>query len=278
MKLVQLPHSCEHSDLLAGLGKALEHPDKDPRIVIQVSPGYFISPAAIALLTAWGLKASANGSKLEFIGSDNHYLSRMDVLSTLNITYEEDFKRHSEAGRFIPVKTIRTFDDCHRAANAICDLVIHHFDNAREFIPALEWAVNEITDNILVHSDSVTPGIICAQFFPTKKRLDVGICDMGRGIWASLGESQELYSHGHAIETALKRGITRNRKIGQGNGMAGTFDIIAANGGDLAIWTGNATFNLASGVKKGFETHAELWNYGIMGTLPFSNKGNVPFE
>jgi len=97
-------------------------------------------------------------------------------------------------------------------------VILHQFDNARAFLPALEWAGNEVIDNILLHAESRVPGTVSAQYFPKMHRLDIGICDMGRGIKASLQEAMFLWSHGDAVTKALGRGVTRNPTVGQGNG------------------------------------------------------------
>ncbi len=56
-----------------------------------------------------------------------------------------------------------------------------------EYDARLEWAVNEIIDNILIHAESPVPGAICARYFPHEHRLDVSICGGGRGIKAPKG-------------------------------------------------------------------------------------------
>ena len=38
----------------------------------------------------------------------------------------------------------------------------------------MELAVNEIVDNILIHSETPVPGAVCAQYFPRMHRLDNG--------------------------------------------------------------------------------------------------------
>jgi hypothetical protein len=141
--------------------------------------------------------------------------------------------------------------------------VLHRFDNAREFLPALEWSVNEVVDNILLHSEAPVPGVVCAQHFPVRRRLEVAICDLGRGIKASLSESMTLYSHGHAITEALKRGVTRNPEVGMGNGLAGTREICRVNGGDFQLWTGDVTWRMSGGVDKGFVPMPEVRGTGV---------------
>jgi len=135
--------------------------------------------------------------------------------------------------------------DVQPAVDGICEVVARQFDNAREFLPALEWAVQEMVDNIITHADSPVPGVVIAQYFPKKHRLAVAICDMGRGLKRALEQSFELWSHGDAITKALEKGVTRSKEIGMGFGLAGTLQISRLNGGRFWIWTGDASCFLA---------------------------------
>ncbi len=221
--------------------------------------------SGMALLAAWGLQQRAKGVELDISGDvgTRAYLSRMDVLELLGVPFTEKFDRLPEAGRFIPVKLIEDHDGCSVAVNAVCDLMIHQFEDAREFLPALEWAVNEITDNILIHSESATPGVVCAQYYPTRKRLEVGICDMGRGLRASLGEAMNLESDEEAIHQATRRGVTRDSSVGQGNGLAGSLEIAKVNGGAFEICTGAVTCRFtADGLAK-VTPHEHLPGTGV---------------
>ena len=98
------------------------------------------------------------------------------------------------------------------------------------------------------------PGVLTAQYYPAKHRLDIAIVDAGRGIMASLSQSQQLWSHGDAISKAIQRGVTRDDSVGQGNGMAGTAEIVRKNGGELHVWTGDANFTIREGDDRGFKS------------------------
>lgn len=237
-------------------------------MVLYLPEGCFVTPCAMALLGAWGLSLRERDVRLSVVGNDDarHYLSRMDVFHTLDIPFTENFERHSEVGRFVPMKRIEG-DSCKHAVDAVCDLVLHQFDNARDFLPALEWAVMEITDNILIHAQSPTPGVLCAQYFPERQRLDVGLCDMGRGLMTSLSEGHPVRSHGDAIRLALQRGVTRDKNVGMGNGLAGTLEIARVNGGNLQVWTGDVTYRLLDGQPKGFLLHPLVPGTGVLLSL-----------
>jgi hypothetical protein len=208
---------------------------------------------AMAFICSWGLLQKKEGRSISFEGNTDvlNYISRMDMFRHLGFGYKEEFQRFTETGRFIPLRLVDGDDDVMSTVNAICDLVVPQFDNARDFIPAFEWAIYEVIDNIILHAETPVPGVVCAQYYPEKNIIDVAVCDMGRGIKKSLSESYKLESHELAIAKALERGATRNKGVGQGNGLAGTFEIAKLNEGSFRIWSGDATFKLSPRMTEG---------------------------
>ncbi len=47
--------------------------------------------------------------------------------STLDIPFTENFERHNEAERFVPIKRIEG-DSCKPAVDAVCDRILRHSD------------------------------------------------------------------------------------------------------------------------------------------------------
>lgn len=268
MAAVDLPANTTAESLVRALNEAGLLEGFPSRVVVRVGSECFIDPGAEALICVWGMRLRDHGTELKFFsaGGDDvlRYLSRMDLFSHLDLQYDERFERHTEAGRFIPLRLIDSSAACNSAVNAICDLVVHQFDNAREFVPALEWAVNEVLDNILLHAESSIPGVVCAQYYPQRARIKIGVCDMGRGIYESLRTGVDVWSHGHAITTALQRGVTRDPEIGQGNGLAGTLEIARRNGGQLHLWTGSAFYRSELGNDGQFEEIPEIPGTGLL--------------
>jgi hypothetical protein len=141
--------------------------------------------------------------------------------------------------------------------------VLRNFDNAKEFLPALEWSVYELLDNIRIHSETPVPGTVCAQYYPYRHLIEVGIADYGRGIKASLEESQKLPTHAEALKQAITRGIIRNKRSWGGNGLAGTVEITMQNRGEFVLWSGDASFYMG----RGFEVMPMSRGTGIKLTL-----------
>ena len=207
MAAIDLPRECTHLSLLTAMQEAHVFNQEWERLVFRVPPQCFVSSSAMALLGAWGQLCSNQGKQLKFMGNDDilRYLSRMDLFHWIDFEYQETFQRHIEVGRFIPVKLIVDDKSVVEGSNAICDLILRSFDNGRDLLPSIEWAVFELVDNIHLHAETPVPGVLCAQFYPNRQRIDIGICDMGRGLKASLEESIPIWGgHGSAISKALE--------------------------------------------------------------------------
>lgn len=176
------------------------------RLVVVVPEACFVDASGMALLAAWGLARKSESKSIEFYGDHGvcNYLSRMNLFELLDFRYPERFGRHSAVGRFLPLMPVLDEESVFSATNAICDLILHQFDNARDMVPAVEWCVNEVIDNVRLHAFATSPGIVCAQFYPVRRKLDFAIVDQGRGIRASLGERFTMPSDRDAIIKAFE--------------------------------------------------------------------------
>ena len=84
-------------------------------------------------------------------------------------------------------------------------------DLERSDFAAFEWAVNEITDNVLVHSNSVVGGIVqVSTFAKFRKRVQFVVADAGIGIPVSLRSGKpEIHSDMDALDQAIRRRVSR---------------------------------------------------------------------
>jgi len=215
---------------------------------IRLDRNSFVKVDGLAFLTAHCLDLKNKGTNISITGDYGRrcYLQRMGFHKILGVN-EEDLSTNPEIGRFIPISLIQDGDDVAKTVNLICELVIRQFKDGVKFVPAMEWAVNELIDNIVIHAESPVPGVVCAQSYPQLNQLSIAICDMGRGISGSLATTREIESDTYALEQALTRGVTRDPEVGQGNGMAGSLEICRANEGSLSLWSGGAMFNMLNG-------------------------------
>lgn len=103
------------------------------------------------------------------------------------------------------------------------------------------WCMNEIMDNVLLHS-GIERGFFMSQIHKRNKHIVIAIFDSGFGLQNTLqaNKSYQVKSSSEAIKLAIKKGVTRDKTIGQGNGMWGLHQIILSNSGLLTIASGNS--------------------------------------
>jgi hypothetical protein len=100
------------------------------------------------------------------------------------------------------------------------------------------WSLNEVMDNVIQHSGT-GKGFVMTQLLHKNTCLNVCIYDYGLGIFKTLANSiHKPKSAVDAITLCIKEGVTRDEKIGQGNGLWGLHNIISQNNGRLNILSG----------------------------------------
>ncbi len=112
----------------------------------------------------------------------------------------------------------------------------------RDEIRYIEWTLNEITDNVINHSQSKVGGFVQVTNYRQRGQIELTVADAGVGIPKTLRDANSLLkSDSEALADAIKEGVTRDSKIGQGNGLYGTWKITRQSKGDLNIYSGYST-------------------------------------
>ncbi len=125
-------------------------------------------------------------------------------------------------------------------------------------LDGLIWCINEVMDNVLVHSKEDS-GYIMAQYHRKKKVLAICVCDCGIGIFKSLSESKHKpATEIDALTLAIQEGIGDGK--GQGNGLYGLYQIVNENGGKLSITSGKSSIMLKNGILEKFKTGVSVGN------------------
>lgn len=157
----------------------------------------------------------------------------------------------------MPAVRYRDSDEQHRIVNDILDKMLTSITGFnRSHFKAVEWSINEITDNVLVHSESPSGGLVQFTAMKNAKRVEFVVCDCGIGIPKSLRSSGlDVGSDVDALSRAIEQGVTRDKSIGQGNGLYGSYQIAIKSGANFSLHSGNATLYYAA--KTGMHTRKE---------------------
>lgn len=130
--------------------------------------------------------------------------------------------------------------------NNILDCILKSAKNLnRNDLAVLEWALNEVMENSLRHSESPFGGIVhLSRFDKNRKIIEIVIADGGKGIPASLGavEKYQRLNDMELLELAIQEGVTNGN--GMGNGLFGASQTSVASGGSFSIRSQNALLSL----------------------------------
>ena len=264
MSLLEFTGRVDPAAILNGLRQARGRKGGMSGATFRFAAGSSPTPGAVALMAAWMLSDRKAGGTPQISGDPAvlEALSRIDQSNLLGLP-----RRVSGPARrtnVVPLIAIADASKVNEAVDSLCDLVLRHAVEPRAVIPAIEWAANEVTDNIELHASAATPGVFYAYIDAKAQRLELAVVDQGIGIRQSLASSISTGSDGEAIAKALQRGVTRDPKIGQGNGLAGTREIVVENGGDLHVWSGNAMFRILAGQDKGYVEVPSAFGTGVV--------------
>jgi hypothetical protein len=133
-------------------------------------------------------------------------------------------------------------DAQHNVVNKAMEILLETIKvGDRKQLKALEWALNEITDNVLNHAESSIGGLVQIQSFPARNRVSFYVADAGLGIPFTLRKSiPSITSDSDALDRAIREGVTRNSSTNQGNGLFGTFKCCEVSNGLFFILSNNA--------------------------------------
>ncbi len=172
------------------------------------------------------------------------YLQRLFLNANWAHLLQPDRYPRSETNhpRHVPARRFRDGNQQHQLVGEALDVLLSGMPALqRDDLSALEWSIDETTDNVLNHAQCDAGGILQVSTFERDRKVTVGVADSGRGILESLRESYpELQYDDDAIYKALEAGVTRHNDYGQGNGLAGALRIATASGGYIEITSGRA--------------------------------------
>lgn len=144
--------------------------------------------------------------------------------------------------------------------DSVVDEMLSKDELEKGLLEGITWCLYETMDNALRHSEA-DRGYFMGVYTPSNKRLSISVFDNGIGIYNSLKTSDHLTPESplDAITLALRERITRDERIGQGNGMWGLSRIVENNGGSYTVISNGALLSFFDGIQKTIEK-----NHGVM--------------
>jgi len=125
-------------------------------------------------------------------------------------------------------------------------------EDRKDLSEYLHYLVSEMMDNVVSHAQSHCGGYVTAQYYPTKKKVQVVIIDNGLGLKQTLSQKYVLKNEEEAITKALKEHVTGSNSFDiytnipkhAGLGLFFLTKIIQETNGKLFIVSNNTIYRL----------------------------------
>jgi len=182
------------------------------------------------------------------------------------------FRGHSR----IPATQYQSGKEQNESVNKIVNVILGAIpDMQRKDFGAFEWAINELTDNVLIHSESSIGGLVqVSTFSRNSKQVQFVVADAGIGIPKSLREGHsDISSDTEALDWAIREGVTRDKSIGQGNGLFGSYQICSKCNGTFSVVSGHAKLEHKNNKFTIKDEHIPYAGTLVAATIDFSEPG-----
>lgn len=176
--------------------------------------------------------------------------------SRIAITNMLDPKNYDGDSRHI-LNRIWRFSTSEEVAK-IVDAYIEELQKSAQFykgvLNAIEWSLNEVLDNVIQHS-KIGFGYVMGQLHPNSKNIAFTVFDSGQGIYNSMKDSiHHPRTTIDAITMAIQEEVTRDKRIGQGNGLFGLHSIVKQGKGKLVITSGRGSYTFSNGYVRTYDS------------------------
>lgn len=184
-----------------------------------------------------------------------------------------DPPRSTRFSRQFPAARYTTHEEQEALLNDLLEHLLSVVPNFnRSAFAAVEWALNEITDNVINHSASPVGGLLQLSFLDsTTQRVEFTVADAGVGVAKTLRESRpDITTDVDALLQSVRSGVTRNKKDFQGNGLYGTLEICRAGGGKFTLNAGYGALICSNGVVNAKSDAASFTGTTVDAVINFS--------
>jgi anti-sigma regulatory factor (Ser/Thr protein kinase) len=208
---------------------------------VTVHPANLVIAAALVIQVG-----KENAEIIGEVPETGRYLDRMGLYELVKTSSPFVYKKKEEAGRFVPIKIIKTSGDQSCFITDMIPLLHLSEKNTR----VVKYIISELVRNVLEHSFAEDGAIVAAQYYKKTNRVSIGICDSGIGIWKSLNTYWHPKNDIEAIKLALTPGITGTTRKEGGtaeNAGAGLFfikSIAKITRSYFVIYSGSAEYTL----------------------------------
>lgn len=273
---IRLPEKLYLEDLFV-FSRVLEDYRGYDEIYFDCGMERYFPPFSLLFLSAKirEFKNSNLGTKISFLNEAPHsYAARMHFFSMCGYKGVIQDEPDESGKRFISITSVRleqlinTPEDKYKEipdliqihADKIANMIIQDEDAASDIFDVLSYSIREIFRNVFEHSEAGEL-FYCAQYWPTKNKVEVSICDLGIGIRKGLGLNPNFrfQTDKEAIEHSLLPGVSGRTHLprvsetwfNSGYGLYMTHRL-ARHGGNFVLASGKSAVGLSTASKRNY--------------------------
>jgi anti-sigma regulatory factor (Ser/Thr protein kinase) len=248
-------------------------------LILDLSGCTSAFPGAMLGISAQTCKFRSDSIDFRLIPPNDQKLKRLFINANWAYLIDpENFEKSSFRGLLqVPTTQFSNISEQAAAVNIIMEVIFGSLTGfTRGDLAAIEWSLNEITDNVINHSGSKIGGLVqLSTFRRDRRRVEYVVCDAGLGIPATLKEGMpQIRSDNEALDYAIREGVTKNKKSNQGNGLFGAFEVSRVSEGYMEIHSGYGS--LRYNKKDGLHIKKEQVPYNgtlVVSCIDYSNPG-----
>jgi len=227
-------------------------------------------PIAVSMI-----KAFQTNHNIESVESLNDYIELM-----LNCTQTTNTK-------YTSIEQVSSRGDVERITAYLTATILSNFSDLsdlhqKDLKKYLQYLIAEILNNVADHSGSSHGGFAMAQYYPTKRKVQVAVADSGVGILQHINNSfPNITTDEEALKKAIEMGVTAssNRMYGHernaGYGLYALLQIIKETKGQVVIISNTGILRCKDG-EITTDTLQESWK-GTVVAFEFIEK-NTDYE
>ena len=221
---------------------------KHKKVILDFSRVKRAYPDGIVPIIAETSRLTAMGYKFEALPPRDVSVRSLFIRNRwLYYINPEDVERAPAEGfSSLPLQKFSSDEELNDMVNKVVEVCLQQLVFADGVPQALEWSVNEIAGNILIHSKA-HEGWVQVMTYRDNHILKLIVCDTGIGIPASMKQRFKFNQDRDGLALAIKKGVTSNPEYGQGNGLAGALSIAQNSDGHFAITSGSGRVSVNKG-------------------------------
>lgn len=273
---ITLPASLDPIPLAQFATEIHDLPEAD-EYVIDFGHQRWFPPLSMLLLSSIlrSFRENRPGGRRRAINFENHgYAAHFGFFQSFGLNHGKEPGEAAGSSRYIPLRDLNVTqikDEAYDRYLEVGDVIEERSaelaqvltqNEAGDLQDTLTYSIREIMRNVVEHSESENIHI-CAQYWPQRHEVEVGIVDDGVGVHAALTSNPTHAELGEkeSLEFALMPGISGNPMAGKGRGEWNNSGYglymtnrICRNGGHFLICSGGHGIKLSQAGKENFET------------------------